>query len=104
MGSAGARRELKPRQFVIVTEHTPVGDGGLARGIHLHVPAVARAPPRKRRVDRAMRRRRNAAHDGPIDLAHPAGSEDRKSTRLNSSHANSSYAAFCLKKKKTQDL
>src|SRR3712207_7287396 len=27
-------------------------------------------------------------------------SEDRKSTRLNSSHANISYAVFCLKKKK----
>src|SRR3712207_7094823 len=29
------------------------------------------------------------------------GSRDRKSTRLNSSHANISYAVFCLKKKKT---
>src|SRR3712207_8425004 len=27
---------------------------------------------------------------------------DRKSTRLNSSHANISYAVFCLKKKKNQ--
>src|SRR5438445_5583886 len=27
---------------------------------------------------------------------------DRKSTRLNSSHANISYAVFCLKKKKVQ--
>src|SRR3712207_8069704 len=27
-------------------------------------------------------------------------SQDRKSTRLNSSHANISYAVFCLKKKK----
>src|SRR3712207_8038697 len=27
------------------------------------------------------------------------GAEDRKSTRLNSSHANISYAVFCLKKK-----
>src|SRR3712207_7218251 len=34
------------------------------------------------------------------DLAHRSGSEDRKSTRLNSSHANISYAVFCLKKKK----
>src|SRR3712207_6909076 len=30
---------------------------------------------------------------------HPRGT-DRKSTRLNSSHANISYAVFCLKKKK----
>src|SRR3712207_7553694 len=29
-----------------------------------------------------------------------ANSSDRKSTRLNSSHANISYAVFCLKKKK----
>src|SRR3712207_7291713 len=28
--------------------------------------------------------------------------QDRKSTRLNSSHANISYAVFCLKKKKTR--
>src|SRR3712207_8414820 len=30
--------------------------------------------------------------------------EDRKSTRLNSSHANISYAVFCLKKKKQINL
>src|SRR3712207_9178542 len=30
------------------------------------------------------------------------GGQDRKSTRLNSSHANISYAVFCLKKKKQQ--
>src|SRR3712207_7116879 len=29
---------------------------------------------------------------------------DRKSTRLNSSHANISYAVFCLKKKKTKNI
>src|SRR2546430_7161431 len=29
------------------------------------------------------------------------GEEDRKSTRLNSSHSQISYAVFCLKKKKT---
>src|SRR3712207_8416537 len=29
---------------------------------------------------------------------------DRKSTRLNSSHANISYAVFCLKKKKNNDI
>src|SRR3712207_7642187 len=32
-----------------------------------------------------------------------AFAEDRKSTRLNSSHANISYAVFCLKKKTHQD-
>src|SRR3712207_7283871 len=34
-----------------------------------------------------------------IFLRKAFGREDRKSTRLNSSHANISYAVFCLKKK-----
>src|SRR5690349_22709972 len=33
----------------------------------------------------------------------PFGNRDRKSTRLNSSHVESSYAGFCLKKKKIKD-
>src|SRR3712207_6941266 len=52
-----------------------------------------------------------AAAPAPLDDQHgcrghrhrlvgePAGHQDRKSTRLNSSHANISYAVFCLKKK-----
>src|SRR5258707_6858850 len=36
--------------------------------------------------------------DGDREVADPLA--DRKSTRLNSSHANISYAVFCLKKKK----
>src|SRR2546430_9180135 len=33
-------------------------------------------------------------------IAHQRASADRKSTRLNSSHSQISYAVFCLKKKK----
>src|SRR3712207_8644183 len=33
-----------------------------------------------------------------------ADEQDRKSTRLNSSHANISYAVFCLKKKKKKNI
>src|SRR5258705_5793191 len=33
-------------------------------------------------------------------MVNMGGSEDRKSTRLNSSHLGISYAVFCLKKKK----
>src|SRR3712207_7079874 len=40
----------------------------------------------------------------PGGPAAPAHLTDRKSTRLNSSHANISYAVFCLKKKKKQGL
>src|SRR3712207_7832768 len=56
--------------------------------------------------DRHVERRRpapgrpgDAADGGHGDRARPV---DRKSTRLNSSHANISYAVFCLKKKKKQ--
>src|SRR3712207_7625331 len=57
-----------------------------------HFPALAET---FRKV--ATIRIRNVATVGG-NLAH---GEDRKSTRLNSSHANISYAVFCLKKKKT---
>src|SRR3712207_7927622 len=45
---------------------------------------------RRRRARVAEEHRGQGARPGP----------DRKSTRLNSSHANISYAVFCLKKKK----
>src|SRR3712207_7548005 len=41
--------------------------------------------------------------ESPVRLD-PAGQRDRKSTRLNSSHANISYAVFCLKKKNILSL
>src|SRR5437588_4772122 len=37
---------------------------------------------------------------GPLPRSPPPVREDRKSTRLNSSHTVISYAVFCLKKKK----
>src|SRR3712207_8816770 len=52
--------------------------------------------------------RRRAVPEGedPRRLGQPARrggrGRDRKSSRLNSSHANISYAVFCLKKKKIQ--
>src|SRR3712207_8739874 len=36
----------------------------------------------------------------PLEVVGVEGLGDRKSTRLNSSHANISYAVFCLKKNK----
>src|SRR3712207_8981919 len=50
----------------------------------------------------AFRRERGAPR-GARPVGHREGDrrEDRKSTRLNSSHANISYAVFCLKKKTT---
>src|SRR3712207_8432205 len=50
-------------------------------------------------------RGRPGAHLAHVRVDHRAAvvvDEDRKSTRLNSSHANISYAVFCLKKKNTR--
>src|SRR3712207_7980179 len=57
----------------------------------------------RRRVHEALgsrggRRAERVERPLDVDLA------DRKSTRLNSSHANISYAVFCLKKKRTPIL
>src|SRR3712207_7596619 len=41
----------------------------------------------------------DTARQCPAPVISVCGGEDRKSTRLNSSHANISYAVFCLKKK-----
>src|SRR3712207_8586303 len=45
-------------------------------------------------------RRAGPARDRPVLGSVRTRVGDRKSTRLNSSHANISYAVFCLKKKK----
>src|SRR2546430_9791561 len=52
-------------------------------------------------TDRAAARRHGLCHRGGMDTR-MAGRDggDRKSTRLNSSHSQISYAVFCLKKKK----
>src|SRR3712207_7688186 len=67
---------------------------------------------RRRRAARAGVPALEAAEQGPdgadraplavaVAQGHGVGARrDRKSTRLNSSHANISYAVFCLKKKK----
>src|SRR3712207_8070375 len=66
----------------------------------------ARGPVDVQRVLGGLRelgeRRRQALDERALRLAQRrvAQTGDRKSTRLNSSHANISYAVFCLKKKK----
>src|SRR5207244_9981102 len=93
---------------------TQVCDPPLAVGLHVLIPggvvaerprddeAVAQWPHPDRRGVLAARAPAAVAQDA--DDRHPATScnkqEDRKSTRLNSSHQIISYAVFCLKKKK----
>src|SRR3712207_6860528 len=67
--------------------------GGEAQGRH------GGHPPRKGRMGSVrITARVDYAVRAALELA------DRKSTRLNSSHANISYAVFCLKKKKNYDI
>src|SRR3712207_7584489 len=73
LGEAGAGR------LGVVEEDGELPDVGMAGdGVAADVPAVARGVQ---------------GQQAEADI-------DRKSTRLNSSHANISYAVFCLKKKK----
>src|SRR3712207_8321118 len=59
-------------------------------GPRLGLRAVRRLPLRPRLAD-------------PVAALAPVVGGDRKSTRLNSSHAHISYAVFCLKKKNTRN-
>src|SRR3712207_8446344 len=57
--------------------------------------------PLDREPHQILDRAAGADHLGEAELSRRLGRRvDRKSTRLNSSHANISYAVFCLKKKK----
>src|SRR2546430_7300385 len=58
------------------------------------------APPPPRGSLRPRSATRSACPEGPAEVgnAEIVGEQDRKSTRLNSSHSQISYAVFCLKK------
>src|SRR3712207_8991676 len=74
------------------------GHFGEARGWLEEALAKSRGTPAAARARSLQRVSWLALLQGDLDRAEEA-SEDRKSTRLNSSHANISYAVFCLKKK-----
>src|SRR5205814_4505497 len=69
--------------------------------------AVARGRPWRRHADRSahdepgcdLRRFLRPSRGDHINAGGAGRQEDRKSTRLNSSHLGISYAVFCLKKK-----
>src|SRR3712207_6942906 len=82
------RRPPRSTLFPYTTLFRSLGGGGppLRRGL--------REAPGGGRVDRMSGSRASGVSNSILD----AIGEDRKSTRLNSSHANISYAVFCLKK------
>src|SRR2546427_6024838 len=77
--SHGARDPQAPRTGVIL----PGGGAALDDGVKGDIPATTLLTP--------------------VERVTPGRAQDRKSTRLNSSHSQISYAVFCLKKKKNKD-
>src|SRR3712207_7742229 len=89
------RRPPRSTLFPYTTLFRSVDLGGVLPDL-AHLPVVVE---RAGRV--AVVHRRVFDPDvAPAERAHRPPERDRKSTRLNSSHANISYAVFCLKKKK----
>src|SRR3712207_7448465 len=81
------RSTLFPYTTLFRSGHAPEGAGAVTGEVR-DIVHPADAQPGQRAGQRLHRR----VCDG----------QDRKSTRLNSSHANISYAVFCLKKKNTR--
>src|SRR2546430_5565854 len=75
-------------------------EAGGARGRCEEVGPVPRQKERGRREE-GVPARTNRVVSGPESEAVRHPDQDRKSTRLNSSHSQISYAVFCLKKKTT---
>src|SRR3712207_7350646 len=95
------RRPPRSTLFPYTTLFRSLRAGGPARAA-AHARADGR-PGRPREAAREPRRREAHAARAERDVRRrpqDRGDRDRKSTRLNSSHANISYAVFCLKKKK----
>src|SRR2546427_1824741 len=64
--------------------------------LHDALPICGEGGARSRGDGPRARRRRGRV----VDARRAGAAQDRKSTRLNSSHSQISYAVFCLKKKK----
>src|SRR3712207_8528817 len=79
------------REERAVDEDDGLGLGARRRAVEVVVRAAGRGAGGRQGADEGHKR-----GDGQQASTHRP---DRKSTRLNSSHANTSYAVFCLKKK-----
>src|SRR3712207_8378255 len=81
----------------------------LFRSRYAALPVVRDLLPVLDNIDRAMEAAAKSGEQGPLVegirlVRQQLINIDRKSTRLNSSHANISYAVFCLKKKKKDKI
>src|SRR3712207_7497540 len=85
------------------TATTEIYTLSLHDALPIYVKTLARVPVGggHRKLGRAVTKNRPGLGYSHV---HTAIDADRKSTRLNSSHANISYAVFCLKKKNISKL
>src|SRR2546430_8727238 len=96
------RRPPRSTLFPYTTLFRSIADDEYAKTIHISDGLARRSPVRlaPRLLDEVAYPSEAPLPDGaPISMI-----RDRKSTRLNSSHSQISYAAFCLKKKKEEEL
>src|SRR3712207_8866247 len=91
------RSTLFPYTTLFRSPRRAAAVAGAAAAAHAHAGAGAIG---ERGGARAQQLPQRAAAAGYVAAARGQARADRKSTRLNSSHANISYAVFCLKKKK----
>src|SRR3712207_7292566 len=96
------RSTLFPYTTLFRSERDSRDPGGAAAAGQQHVESHGDRDRQPERRAPERRRKQSAGRDVPGAVAPIERQErrDRKSTRLNSSHANISYAVFCLKKKK----
>src|SRR2546430_3999549 len=78
--------DRSPARTLVAIESDQIGGGAVDANINRHPLGREEA--------------RRPVPDAGVQRSRAAGVEDRKSTRLNSSHSQISYAVFCLKKKK----
>src|SRR2546430_12069416 len=90
-------RRHRPFQFFFFFFNDTATTEIYTLSLHDALPISALSPARRARRPRSPPDRRAAVRDRAF------GNRDRKSTRLNSSHSQISYAVFCLKKKKNKN-
>src|SRR5882724_3459372 len=115
------RRQREPRHLLLIAERpdlritaqVPDEDHVIHHDLFLRpARAFPKGSPATTRIHLGSHCDRRPAAADPLPRAQPeqpqrtflAGPLDRKSTRLNSSHLGISYAVFCLKKKKKNEM
>src|SRR5438309_5456185 len=92
-GHGVIHRDIKPENIMLHEGEPMVADFGIALAV--------RTAGRERLTETGLSLG-TPAYMSPEQASAEPRLEDRKSTRLNSSHSSISYAVFCLKKKKKQ--